>query len=340
MKWLVIAIIVLAQQPAKTPEHKGATETNRADSARQDKGAKDNQTQSAQPTPSAPQPSITPESQRNATTSNDHAGQGDKQAFDEEFSTQRKLTWFTGVLAVVGVLQLVVMSLTWLVYRRQAREMRRQRHEMRQQRHVMFRQWKAMRGQGSLMEKQTGVLERSVAASEKSADAAKDNIELFTNRERAWLRIQVAPIELYKGEILDVRYQVLHYGPTDAILTNSTTSAVVTDSTDIPSEWEAQYPFGFGPDPQIIKPAQQPINGSIPIETRDDFTREEESAALKQGKRFIHFSGFIEYRDVFGKARVTRFRFLWSRHPFLSSVNQNMGGDWKKHGPTEDNSET
>ena len=210
----------------------------------------------------------------------------------EEFSTQLKLTLFTGVLAVVGVLQLVVMFLTWIVYRRQAREMRHQRHEMRKQRHVMFRQWRAMREQGVLMQSQTEILQKSVAAAEKSADAAKDNIELFTSRERAWLRIEVEPLVLYKDEILDVRYKLAHYGPTDAILTWSTISAVLTDSTDIPKEWEDTYSFGFGPDPRIIKPSQPPIDGSIPIEVRDDSAAKREGRPQKRERDIFISRGF------------------------------------------------
>jgi flagellar biogenesis protein FliO len=59
----------------------------------------------------------------------DEIGTNRTKTSDEELGIQQKLTWFTGVLAGVGVLQLVVMFLTWLVYRRQAHEMRRQRHE-------------------------------------------------------------------------------------------------------------------------------------------------------------------------------------------------------------------
>lgn len=170
MKTLLIAVIIFAVQPAKAPPHEKATEANRAESTRNTKSAQQDQTQHAQPTPAALQASIVPEGQKSATTGDDHTG--NKQASDENLSIQRKLTWFTGVLAAVGVLQLVVMFLTWLVYRRQAREMRRQRHEMRQQRHVMFRQWNAMREQAGLMEQQTGILVEYNKATREAADAA------------------------------------------------------------------------------------------------------------------------------------------------------------------------
>jgi hypothetical protein len=152
MKWLIIAIVIVAQQPSKPPEDKRATEANRAESTAHTKNAESKQTQAAQPLPPpTPLPVVT-ESQRSTATANDHTQTTSQQTADEDRTAQRKLTWFTGILAAVGVSQLVVMFLTWLIYRRQAHEMRRQRHEMRRQRHVMLDQWKAMRGQLGQME--------------------------------------------------------------------------------------------------------------------------------------------------------------------------------------------
>jgi hypothetical protein len=147
MQWLVIiAILVLTQQPAKVPQGDGTAESDSAQSAAHAKRTASNPTPSAQ---SAPVPTQAPAS---TATTNDRAGTSSQHTPDEARATQRKLTWFTGVLAVVGVLQLAVMFVTWLVYKRQAREMRRSRHEMRRQRHVMFDQYKAMRGQMAQME--------------------------------------------------------------------------------------------------------------------------------------------------------------------------------------------
>jgi hypothetical protein len=161
MKWLVFAIVILAQQPAKAPEGKGTAESNSAQSAAHAKSTKNKQTPSAQSPPASKQTPVVMESQRSSTTATNHTETSSQQTSDEDRATQRKLTWFTGVLAGVGVLQLLVMFLTWLVYKRQAGEMRRSRHEMRRQRHVMFGQYKAMRDQIAQMEeagKQTGEL--------------------------------------------------------------------------------------------------------------------------------------------------------------------------------------
>jgi hypothetical protein len=173
MSWLLIVAIVLplAQQPPEVPKDQRAAESNRTKSARNTNGAKNDPTQTVQPTPAASQPPIAPESQRNATTANGHPQQGNKQTSDEDRATQRKLTGFTGALVVVGFLQTLVMFLTWIIYRRQAHEMRRQRHEMRRQRHVMLDQWRAMQGQ--------------LAATERSGKQTDDIIKSATEQVAA-----------------------------------------------------------------------------------------------------------------------------------------------------------
>lgn len=217
MRWLLILAIALplATEPAEPPKDKGATEANRPQSTAQTKNTENKQTPSAQPTPAAAQAPIATESQRSAATANDHTQTSNQQASDEDRSTQWKLTLFTGVLAGVGVLQLVVMSLTWLVYRRQAYEMRRQRHEMKRQREYMRLQWetmgeqvrlineqlKEMQGAGKqtdkLIEQATRQAEQlttvasagkiSAEAAAKAAVAAEKSANSYQAAERAWM---------------------------------------------------------------------------------------------------------------------------------------------------------
>jgi hypothetical protein len=146
-----------------------------------------------------------PPATTNATSTNS------TQAHDDDLRIQRKLALFTGALVVVGILQTVVMFLTWWIYRRQAHEMRRQRHEMRRQRHVMFRQWKAMQAQLGQMEsagkqtaqiieqasKQVSLMEKAGAHTEglaqqavRQADLTQKELEL---EHRPWIAVDVAP---------------------------------------------------------------------------------------------------------------------------------------------------
>ena len=117
MKWLLLAALIFAQQPAKAPKSSQAAESNNANSACRTQETNGNQQQPAQ---------AKPERHSDSTTANNQMATGSQKASKEDRATQSKLIWFTGVLAGVGVLQLLVMFLTWLVYRRQAAIMTRQ----------------------------------------------------------------------------------------------------------------------------------------------------------------------------------------------------------------------
>jgi hypothetical protein len=126
MRWLVILVLILAQQPAKAPKSPRAAEPNNAKSASRTQETKENQQQSTEAAPASVETSAKPESHGHQTAGSNQAATGSQMASEEDRATQRKLTWFTAVLAGVGVLQLFVMFLTWLVYRRQATIMTRQ----------------------------------------------------------------------------------------------------------------------------------------------------------------------------------------------------------------------
>src|ERR1700674_540954 len=228
MRWLLILAIVLplAAQPAKTPKNKGTAEANSTQSAPHTEQTKNDQKQATQPAPAPAQAPVVTEGKGNPATANHATGANNQQTSDDDLRIQRKLALFTGALVVVGVLQTIVMYLTWRIYRRQAHEMRRQRHEMRRQRHVMYRQWKAMRAQLGQMESageqtdkliehaenqanamlevaEIGISQaraslliaeatlKSAEATLKSADAAKKSADALVNSERAWITVNI-----------------------------------------------------------------------------------------------------------------------------------------------------
>lgn len=343
MKWLLILVIVFpfAKQPAEHPKDKGPAETNHANSAGHAKSAESNQTQSAQPAPTTTPSPIATEGQRSATTANDHAQTTGQQTADEDRATQRKLTWFTGVLAVVGVFQVVVMFLTWLVYRRQAREMRRQRHEMRQQRHVMWRQWRAMGQQlaeiklsGERTDKQIAQAERQIAASER-------NINLFIDRERARIRIEVVGgIDIVQGEhmnIMQAKYKVIPYGPTPAVVIGNQVELRITQSPEVPERNGFPWMSSMGLPAVLITNIDGIDKTAVSMDAGDLMTMEN----INQRKAFVFFRGFIAYRDMFGKRQDTSFSYRWSVTDLTSfGKPEQPFSYWVKCGNEEDNRET
>ena len=258
MKWLILAIIVFGQQqPARAPE--GTSEPNSGQSIVHAKNAEN----------------------PGASTTQEAAG--------EEHATQRKLLWFTGILAGVAILQLVVMFLTWLVYRRQA-------GIMEQQRATMESQWTTMQGQLSQMSVQSGIL--------------KDSVELVVNKERARIRMgQPQSLILSLRIPLKVEFLLFFYGSTPAF---SVSSEVYTVLSDSPDSIDNGF-FGHG------------IHHLPTVASASDFTAaysdfmlrpapldEPTAQRIRNREVYVHFKGCIKYLDFFDKPRETAFHYRWN----------------------------
>ncbi len=122
MKWLILAVFILAQQPAKAPESKGTAKPDGAQVTNQANAANPQQ-KPTPPTTSAAQtanPPIVLKDQVSAASEDSQRNESERKAHEEDLRIQRKIVWFTGLLVFVGVIQAAVMILQWLMYRRQA----------------------------------------------------------------------------------------------------------------------------------------------------------------------------------------------------------------------------
>src|ERR1039457_5369054 len=116
MKWLIIAVLILAQQPSEVPKNKRNAEANGTKSAAHEESTDKNKSTSAQSPPISGQSPSETEGHVSGTTNASHT-ETKPQNTNEDLLIQRKLAWFTGALVFVGVLQTIVMYLTWRIYR-------------------------------------------------------------------------------------------------------------------------------------------------------------------------------------------------------------------------------
>ena len=121
------------------------------------------------------------------------------------------------------------------------------------------RQAAVMEGQLDEMKKAGSLIKGQLTVMQGQLKAMQDQVELFISKERAWLRITVEPVPLPTEdkhlESFAIRYLLQHYGPSEAIIIDSTTKAVLTNSEDVPPDTDV---IGLGPAPQVIKPSQAP----------------------------------------------------------------------------------
>jgi len=61
----------------------------------------------------------------------------------------------------------------------------------------------------------------------------------------------------------------------------------------------------------------------------------------KARRLFIGIRGFIKYKDVFDRERVTAFRYVWKYAEGMYGLGEAQEhGDWVKRGKPEENQET
>jgi hypothetical protein len=304
MKYLVLVAMLVAafaQQPAKAPEDKEASESDSAQSTAHAKSTKSNQDTSARPTPV---PS------------------------DEDRSTQRKLTLFTAVLAGVGVLQLVVMFLTWLVYRRQAGIMEQQRATMQSQWTTMQDQLIQMKSGGEQTDKMIAQVTQQVGHLETSATAAKNSADILVMSERAWVEVHITKepeVQATTARAKDggpgpTTYQrvwfwpdVINVGRTPAKMTKI---VIVTCEIPKPLGIHSQMPPELPKQPRYDADEQRRAIGierdmmlapkmgvtPLPIEVKG-----QEWERIMSRKSTLYLYGFVDYLDVVNKPHQTRF---------------------------------
>jgi hypothetical protein len=312
MRWLVLAVIILAQQPAKAPQRKGAAESNATQSTADAKSSSKQQTAPAQAAQVPTQVPVAMGGQRGSAIANNHTRTDNQQAADDDRAIQRGLTWFTGILAVVGVLQLLVMFFTLLVYRRQAHEMTRTRHEVRRQRYAMeeqgqiiYWQLRAMHEQVTEMSNQTVVLERSVAVAKESADASTMSANIAAKTAIPTLKVEkfelgnmgnaniMAILQLPKLNIV-----IRNYGQSPAFLHSWSIVLTCQELPAVPAYFG--YPgSGNVLDKIVVQPNEPYTLPELPYHRRQGFSLDDVKAILDREK-MLSVYGYVCYGDIFG----------------------------------------
>jgi hypothetical protein len=218
----------------------------------------------------------------------------------------------------------------------------------------MWRQWKTMGQQAELlggqiaeMAKQTHHLEGSVAvatasaaAAHKGADATRDSIEMFINKERARLQIEMKPVALpTKPEPAHtVDFTVNIHGATAAFITDSLCVAYIFpwEVVDEP-ELGAAVMFPIHELPTVIPANSAPLDCFAFLSSSNDVL----ISQAKTRRFFIGIRGFIRYKDVFDRERITSFRYVWRFSEGMTELSDGRQfGDWLKNGKPEENQNT
>ena len=170
---------------------------------------------------------------------------------------------------------------------------------------------------------------------------------MFISKERGRLRVEVQDLVI-PGQPFDaVRYQIKFYGATDAFIVSSGAEAFVQTSAEPPPKSSDNMILPISPLTKIFTRATSARTQFTLIEAREVRNGRCLSLRLSQddinnithNKSFVHFRGFIKYRDIFDKPRETQFSLVWKYFMGLDGILPG-GGQWVETGPADSNGES
>ncbi len=179
----------------------------------------------------------------------------------------------------------------------------------------------------------------------RAAQASTQNIELYINKERARVRVELKPLILpakvtAESPYTAVDFRVSIYGPTDAFITDSSCAAYV-------------FPEEIIEQPNILDRVMFPVHNLTPVIPANSeplncfaflgFENDTDNlllAEVKAGRMFVGIRGFIKYRDVFDRERETFFRYVWRSPHKIPGLDDFDHADWVKSGRPEENRKT
>jgi hypothetical protein len=183
---------------------------------------------------------------------------------------------------------------------------------------------------------QARIMARQTALARMAAETAKDNVELIIKKERATLAFDLSdikwhnpPVPPFNSAISGATYKILFFGYTPAYIVDSSVWVFVDTSKEPPNE-PTRSPIAI---PKIISSNMDMAAQTAPIWPL--FFEPEQLEAIRKGLSFIHFHGYIKYRDQFDKQRQTTIKCRWEESDIVG-----LNGEWVPYGKPEDNQQT
>jgi hypothetical protein len=195
------------------------------------------------------------------------------------------------------------------------------------------------------MNEQTDFLRQSVEAARDSAMATSASVQMLVNEKRARVHIKImpiAPIDLGEGRLPpppgdSIEFKVFNHGPTAARIVNAAAVIEVRESEEKPQIIDGRADA----TPMTVDAFFLPTPDGIICRAhyRDRFNWDD----IDNRRRFVHFSGFIHYKDLFSEdLRETEFRYVWRvwNPGFRRPDTGRPFAGWLPCGPAQDNRQT
>jgi hypothetical protein len=190
------------------------------------------------------------------------------------------------------------------------------------------RQTEHIARQALSMRYQTTILRESAAATRKAAEATQKSVEIIINKERARIVVKPDKLSLREGSLIyAVEYKVFNYGPTFAFIDQNRAEVKISADRSLPQR-EFAFPMSL---PEAIGPDTEGIKQNAFFLQNVRLDKGEIERILKE-ESFVHFFGFIKYRDVFQEVRETKFAYVWTFASLPPPPGAERNGFWMENG--------
>jgi len=237
-----------------------------------------------------------------------------------------------------GIALVAIFLLDWWEYRKQGADRIEQHKESVEQMEIMQSHANATRDSAIAAKDGAEAAKANAEAARLNAEAAKEMLELIISKERARIRVEITALKLALREALahTVEYTIRLYGSTEARITESGAEAYVSDSAG-PRTIKDSFllPISL---PQVITPDVRTISVMAFLYPKLKLDNADVDS-INERKSFVHFHGFIKYKDVFERERETKFQYTWTVTD-LPSLDAERYSYWTKCGAESDNIET
>lgn len=247
-------------------------------------------------------------------TPTDHNGTN-KQSQDAT-DVERQLTKFTGYLVLVGIVQCVILLGQGILFFQQKKIMGEHKVSLVQLASAARDNATAIQTQGGIMDKQLASMNGQIAAIKSQnttmqewVAVARDSAEAGLEKERARIKIAVEDI-IVQISLGTAVCHLENYGVTPAFISDFRARLLFCDQKNITPDYslcrQILYAESLQPHARTSKSflvQLEPVNYTL---TEDDVMR------VRKDEAFVHFYGFVKYRDVFKRDRGATIHMRWT----------------------------
>jgi len=237
-----------------------------------------------------------------------------------------------------GIALVAIFFLYWREYKKQGADRIEHHKESAAQMEILQSYASAARDNATIAKEGAEAARVNAEAARLNADAGKAILELIINKERARIRVELKQLDLSRGGFGDraVQYSVHLYGPTEARILDGRAEVLIAALAEPPSTDSHMLPMAL---PEVMTPLNPVVEKSAFFMPK--FRLEEtEIEGIRERKAFVHFRGFIKYRDIFEKERETNFQYVWNVTELRAISKPELFSYWSKCGTERDNVET